>query len=74
LIRQDGELKIFGTGLISSSAEMEHVLAGKTPLMDFKVETIVNFDKAIWSFNNQLFVFDSLDSLKQELARYFDSL
>lgn len=74
LIREDGELKIFGTGLISSSAEMEHVLAGNTPLMDFKVETIINFDKAIWSFNNQLFVFDSLPALKQELARYFDSL
>jgi phenylalanine-4-hydroxylase len=74
LIRQAGELKIFGTGLISSSAEMEHVLAGNTPLMDFKVETIVNFDKAIWSFNNQLFVFDSLAALKQELARYFDTL
>jgi phenylalanine-4-hydroxylase len=74
LIRQDGELKVFGTGLISSSAEMEHVLAGKTPLLDFRVETIVNFDKAIWSFNNQLFVFDSLESLKAELARYFDTL
>lgn len=74
LIRQDGELKVFGTGLISSKAEMEHVLAGNTPLMDFKAETIINFDKAIWSFNNQLFVFDSLDALKQELARYFDNL
>lgn len=74
LIREDGGLKVFGTGLISSSAEMEHVLAGNTPLMDFKVETIVNFDKAIWSFNKQLFVFDSLAALKQELARYFDAL
>jgi phenylalanine-4-hydroxylase len=74
LIREGGELKVFGTGLISSSAEMEHVLAGNTPLLDFKVETIVNFDKAIWSFNKQLFVFDSLPALKQELARYFDSL
>ncbi|MBI5294996.1 MAG: hypothetical protein HY869_05935 [Chloroflexi bacterium] len=74
LIREEGELKVFGTGLISSSAEMEHVLAGNTPLLDFKVETIVNYDKAIWSFNKQLFVFDSLAALKQELARYFDSL
>lgn len=74
LIRQEGELKVFGTGLISSRAEMTHVLAGNTPLLDFKVETIVNFDKAIWSFNNQLFVFDSLDGLKQELGRYFDTL
>ena len=74
LIREGGELKIFGTGLISSSAEMEHVLAGNTPLMDFKVETIVNFDKAIWSFNNQLFVFESLEALAAELGRYFQTL
>jgi phenylalanine-4-hydroxylase len=74
LIRENGEPKVFGTGLISSSAEMEHVLAGNTPLMEFKVETIVNFDKAIWSFNNQLFVFESLESLKQELKRYFDAI
>ncbi len=29
LVRQDGELKIFGTGLISSKGEMEHVLGGQ---------------------------------------------
>lgn len=74
LIRENGELKIFGTGLISSHGEMEHVLAGNTPLMEFSVDTIINFDKAIWSYNNQLFTFDSLRSLKQELGSYFDSL
>jgi phenylalanine-4-hydroxylase len=74
LIRENGELKIFGTGLISSKGEMEHVLAGKTPLIDFKFETIINYDKAIWSYNNQLFVFNSLRDLKQELSRYFDTL
>lgn len=74
LIRQDGELKVFGTGLISSKGEMEHVLAGNTPLLPFKAETIVNFEKAIWSYNDQLFVFDSLPALKKELASYFDTL
>jgi phenylalanine-4-hydroxylase len=74
LIRQGGELKVFGTGLISSRGEMEHVLAGKTPLMEFKAETIAQFDKAIWSYNNQLFTFDSLDALRGELGRYFDTL
>jgi phenylalanine-4-hydroxylase len=73
LIRENGELKIFGTGLISSKGEMEHVLAGNTPIMPFKVETIANFDKAIWSFNQTLFEFESLDALKVELARTFDS-
>jgi phenylalanine-4-hydroxylase len=74
LIRENGKPRIFGTGLISSKGEMEHVLAGKTPLMEFKAETITNFDKAIWSYNNQLFVFDSLDALKHELTGYFDTI
>jgi len=73
LIRENGELKIFGTGLISSSGEMEHVLAGNTPIEPFNVERIANFDKAIWSFNKTLFEFDSLDALKAELTRYFDT-
>jgi phenylalanine-4-hydroxylase len=74
LIRQDGELKVFGTGLISSKGEMEHVLGGNTPLLPFKVETIVNFDKAIWSYNDQLFAFDSLEELKIELCSYFNTI
>src|SRR5512143_1993708 len=60
LIREGGELKIFGTGLISSKGEMEHVLSGKTPLLPFSAETIVNYEKAIWSYNEQLFYFESL--------------
>ena len=74
LIRQDGELKMFGTGLISSSGEMEHVLAGNTPILPFKTDTIVGFEKAIWSYNEQLFVFESLSALRAELATYFDTL
>ena len=74
LIRQDGELKVFGTGLISSKGEMEHVLGGNTPLLPFKAKTIVGFEKAIWSYNEQLFVFDSLSELKSELAEYFETL
>jgi phenylalanine-4-hydroxylase len=74
LIREDGEVKIFGAGLISSSGEMEHVLAGNVPLLPFKAETIIGFDKAIWSYNHQLFIFESLEELKYELRRYFDSV
>ncbi len=74
LIRENGEIKVFGTGLISSKGEMQHVIEGKTPLLPFKVETIVNFEKAIWSYNDQLFVFDSLGHLKAELSRFFDTL
>lgn len=74
LIEQDGQIKIFGAGLLSSSGEMENVLSGNVPLLPFKLETIFEFDKAIWSYNRQLFVFESLEALKAELKRYFDPI
>jgi phenylalanine-4-hydroxylase len=74
LIRENGDLRIFGAGLISSSGEMEHTLAGKVPVLPFTIENVLQYDKAIYSFNPALFVFDSLDALKGELARYFDTI
>lgn len=74
LTKENGAIKVFGTGLISSAGEMENVLAGKVPLLPFDVATILNFDKAIWSFNQQLFVFDSLERLKADLRHYFVSI
>lgn len=71
LIRENGAIKVFGAGLISSAGEMENVLAGKVPLLAFDAATILNYDKAIWSFNRQLFVIESLEGLKEELRRYF---
>lgn len=74
LIRENGDLKVFGAGLISSSGEMDHVMAGKVPLMPFTVENVIGFEKAIYNFNEVLFVFDSIESLEAELARYFGRL
>ena len=74
LIREDGEPRIFGAGLISSSGEMENVLAGNVPIHPYTIENVLEYDKAIYSFNPALLVFDSIDALKAELARYFDSI
>jgi phenylalanine-4-hydroxylase len=74
LIREHGELKIFGAGLISSFGEIQHVMAGKTPVRPFTIENVIGYEKAIYNFNEVLFVIDSIEALKLELARYFDSL
>lgn len=74
LVRENGDLKVFGAGLISSSGEMDHVAAGRVPVRPFTVENVIGFEKAIYSFNEVLFVFDSMEALEGELARYFDSL
>lgn len=74
LIQENGEIKIFGAGLISSFGEIQHVMAGKTPIRPFTIENVIGFEKAIYTFNEVLFIFDSIDALKAELARYFDTL
>jgi phenylalanine-4-hydroxylase len=74
LIRENGDMRIFGAGLISSSGEMENVLLGSVPILPFTLENVLQHDKAIYSFNSALFVFDSIEALKAELARYFDSI
>jgi phenylalanine-4-hydroxylase len=74
LIREDGDLKIFGAGLISSFGEIGHIMAGKTPVRPFTVENVVNYEKAIYTYNEVLFEFESIAALKAELARYFDSI
>lgn len=73
LIRENGAIKLFGAGLISSAAEADRVAAGEVPILPFKCEDIVPHEKAVWEFNHQLFVVDSMDELKAELARYFDT-
>ena len=74
LIRENGGHKIFGAGLLSSFGEIGHVMAGNTPVHPFTIENVIGYDKAIYTFNEVLFEFESLDALKEELARYFDSI
>ncbi len=74
LIREQGELKVFGAGLISSIGEIENVMAGRVPVLPFTIENVVGHEKAIYAYNEALFVFDSLEALKAELASYFNAI
>lgn len=74
LIRENGVVKAFGTGLISSIGELQNSVSGKVPILPFTIENLLNRNKAIASFNKELFIFESLDSLKAELSRFFDTI
>ncbi len=74
LIIENDERKLFGTGLISSSGEMAHVLSGHTKIEKFTIDNVILNEKAIYNFNDILFEFDSIDALKVELSSYFDNL
>lgn len=74
LIREDRELKVFGAGLISSHGEIGHIMAGNTPVRPFTVENVINYEKAIYTYNEVLFEFESIEALKAELARYLSTI
>src|SRR5205823_10075930 len=46
LIREDGQIKVYGSGLISSHGECTRVLAGGCEVKDFNLDTVLdqNFD------------------------------
>jgi phenylalanine-4-hydroxylase len=74
LIHEEGELKILGAGILSSLGETRHVMSGRVPVLPFSVENVITHTKAIYSFNEVLFVVDSLEALRAELSAYFDSI
>ena len=74
LIREKGKLKLFGAGLISGVNELDKVIAGRVPLLDYTIENVIQYDKAVWEHNRVLFVFDSIDQVLEELNRYFEPI
>lgn len=74
LIRERGELKAFGAGLISSIAELESVMSGAVPVRPFTIENVIPHEKSVWSHNDVIFVIESIDDLAGELERHFDEI
>ena len=73
LIRENGEVKAFGAGLMSSSKEMDAAMTGTIRVKPFTIKNVLQKDKAIWNLNEELFIFNSLEELKREIATYFNS-
>jgi phenylalanine-4-hydroxylase len=74
LIREKGERKLFGAGLLSGASELDNSLGGKMVVEPFTVENVLGHDKAVWEQNSILFEFESLDAMTAEVRRYFDPI
>ena len=70
MIRENGEMKVFGAGLLSSAGEMDRVASGEVPIEEFVCEKVIAHAKSVWEFNSVLFVADSLEAYHQELKRF----
>jgi len=64
LIREQGERRIFGAGIVSSNEEVTHALSDEVTLHAFDPEHIVEKDDyEVYNLQDELFVLDSFEQL-----------
>ncbi len=59
LIRQDGAVKVYGSGVASSQQECTNVLSGGCEIRDFSVAEVLNTTVKVDEIHKRLFAIDS---------------
>lgn len=63
LIQEEGQLKIYGGGILSSAGESEYCLRGSIPKISFDVRTLLNTSYHIDRYQDHYFVINSFEQL-----------
>jgi phenylalanine-4-hydroxylase len=74
LIREQGEYRIYGSGILSSPDEVLFSLSDQADKQPFDIDTVSAKPYDIWHMQKELFVIDSFDQLEQTFARWADRL
>lgn len=72
MITEDGVMKGFGTGLMSGGDELTNAAEGKLEYEPFTLDNVLGKDKVMYEQHDHLYVIESLDQCKAEIAKYFD--
>uniref|UniRef100_U5EJU9 phenylalanine 4-monooxygenase n=1 Tax=Corethrella appendiculata TaxID=1370023 RepID=U5EJU9_9DIPT len=74
LCRQNGNIKAFGAGLLSSFGELEYCLSDKPELREFEPAKTGEQKYPITEFQPVYFVADSFDDAKEKMVRYANTI
>ena len=69
LIKENGKLKAFGTGLISSKGELENALSDKVEKLPYNWEKIGKINRSAHEFHKTLFVLEDLKQLEDAVNK-----
>ncbi len=69
LIRQNGKLKIFGSGVISSHGESTAVIEGRCAVEPFDLDKVLNTPVKVDEIHKLLFAIDSFDQMYEALLQ-----
>jgi len=68
VIRQKGEIRLYGSGLISSQGESDYVVHGRPEIRDFNVERVLNQEFSTSAMQPVLYAVESFEEV-YEAAR-----
>ena len=72
LMRENGELKVFGAGLLSSPGELQHSLKPETPKVAFDIREAAATPSAPYGYHEKYFIINDLNHLRQIIFDYAD--
>ncbi|XP_055324781.1 protein henna isoform X2 [Sitodiplosis mosellana] len=74
LCRQDGEIKAYGAGLLSSFGELEYCLSDKPELREFEPSKTGEQKYPITEYQPVYFVSDSFECAKEKMIKYANTI
>ncbi|XP_014228671.1 tryptophan 5-hydroxylase 1 [Trichogramma pretiosum] len=70
LCKQDGELRVYGAGLLSSIAELRHAVSAPAKILRFEPEVTVHQECIITAFQNAYYYSDSIEEAKEKMREF----
>ncbi|XP_028436945.1 tryptophan 5-hydroxylase 1 [Perca flavescens] len=70
LCKQDGRLRAYGAGLLSSISELQHALSGKANILPFDPVVTCNQECKITTFQDVYFVSESFEEAKNKMREF----
>lgn len=70
LCKQDGELKVYGAGLLSSVAELKHAIEARDKIKRFDPEITVKEECIITSYQNAYYFTDTFEEAKEKMRAF----
>jgi phenylalanine-4-hydroxylase len=67
LIRQDGEIKVYGSGVISSAGECQNVVNGGCAIHNFSLDEVINTPVKVDELQKILFAVNSFDQIYEAM-------
>ena len=74
LIEENGDVKAYGAGLLSSYGELEHAFSDKVERRPFSLEEVINHDYTYSDMQPVLYVIPSYTELKQVTRKYIERI